>query len=73
MNEVKNIQEPTKKAWSIADVVHRYFFISWHKYWKGVYIHLPKVTHRISFDRNWELHHDKHSNVGARISQKLGM
>ena len=30
MNEVKNIQKPTKKAWSIADVISRFFK---PKYW----------------------------------------
>lgn len=29
MNEAKNIQEPTKKAWSIASVVARFF--NWYK------------------------------------------
>ena len=73
MEKEQTTNKPHKKAWSIADVVHRYFFISWHKYWKGIYIHLPKTTHRIYFDRSWELHYDKYSNVGARISQKLGV
>jgi len=57
----------------IIEVVHYYFHISWHKYFKGIYIHLPKVTHRVYFDRRWKLHHDKYSNVGARISQRLGV
>ena len=52
---------------------NKYLFVSWHKYWKGIYIHLSKVTHRIYFDRNWKLHHDKYSNIGAKISQKLGV
>jgi hypothetical protein len=71
MKKEQNTDKPQKKVWSIANVVHRYFFISWHKHWKGIYIHLPKVTHRVYLDRNWKLHHDKHSNIGARISQKL--
>jgi hypothetical protein len=73
MNKEQNIDKTHKKVWSIANVVYRYFFVSWHKYWKGVYIHLPKVTHRVYFDRNWKMHYDKYSNVGARISQKLGV
>lgn len=71
MKKEQNTDKPQKKVWSIANVVHRYFFISWHKHWKGIYIHLPKATHRVYLDRNWKLHHDKHSNIGARISQKL--
>ena len=62
-----------KSKFAIFSVMHRYLFVSWHKYWKGIYIHLPKVTHRIYFDSNCKLCHDKHSNIGARISQKLGI
>jgi hypothetical protein len=57
----------------IFSVMHRYFYVSWHKHWKGIYIHLLKVTHRVYFNSNWKLCHDKHSNIGARISQKLGV
>ena len=48
-------------------------YISWHKHWKGIYIHLSKTTHRVFFNSKWRLRHDSYSNVGAKISQKLGI
>ena len=63
----------TEKQCDIHVVMQRYFFVSWNKYWKGIYIHLPKVTHRFYFNKRWIFKHDKYSNVGSRISQKLGV
>jgi len=62
-----------KSKFTIFSFMHRYFFVSWHKHWKGIYLHLPKATHRIYFNSDWRLCHDKYSNIGARISQKLGV
>ena len=72
MKKEQNTDKPQKKVWSIANVcTSLLFLLVGIKHWKGIYIHLPKVTHRVYLDRNWKLHHDKHSNIGARISQKL--
>lgn len=68
--EISNQTE--KKQWILYGVMQRYFFVSWNKYWKGIYIHLPKVTHRFYFNKRWNFKHDKYSNVGFRLSQKLG-
>ena len=67
-----NKQKGTDKC-TLYGVMHRYFFISWGKYWKGIYIHLPKTTHRFYIDSRYKPHHDKYSNVGAKISQRLGV
>ena len=62
-----------KKQWTLYGVMQRFLFFSWNKYWKGVYIHLHKVTHRFYFNSKWKFKHDKYSNVGAKISEKLGV
>ena len=72
MNRFVQVLGKTRQ-WISYVVMQRYFFVSWNKYWKGIYIHLPKVTHRVYFDSKWCLKKDKYSNVGARISQKLGV
>ena len=72
MSTENNLKE-NKEQCALYGVMHRYFFISWNKHWKGIYIHLPKTTHRFYIDSKYKPQHDKYSNVGAKISQALGV